>query len=567
MKKMADKLENGDAEKIRQQGKVNIAELLNGDAELEGFEDDGRSTGLLIANDSDYKRAHMLVHQMKRLNTPNLLVTNHDATLYPSIRLPPLPAEEGKRPQNRYLKFDRILADVPCSGDGTARKNVNVWKDWSPANGIGLHPTQTRILVRALQMLKPGGRVVYSTCSMNPVENEAVVASAVERCGGSEKVEIIDCSNELPGLVRSPGLTSWTVMDKQGRIWNKWEDVNEDAQYGDEALKRITRGMFPPSGENGTIDLSRCMRVYPHQQDTGGFFITVLEKKGEIRAKPESQKGGNSKTAGMKSGDSQRATPAPGAVDNSPAFFDLDKANNDISAEPETPVEGAPSPTKRSSDHLDGEPETKRAKMSEEPSAEAGASVIPSEAVATHPKEAEPVVSRPTKQKGKQTFEEPFKYLDPQLEEFDTIFKFYDLSPQFPRDRFMVRNTEGRPTKTIYYTTALARDILTENEGTGMKFVHCGVKMFVKQDVQRPDVCAWRIQKDGLTLLEPWIGKERTIKAYKKQTLRKLLVEMFPKVNDGGWKDLGELGEWARDIDMGCCVLKIEPSDDEDGFS
>ncbi|KAG4216920.1 hypothetical protein PC116_g34599, partial [Phytophthora cactorum] len=115
--------------------------------------DDGRATGLLIANDADYKRSHMLVHQLKRLSSPNLLVTNHDATLYPAIKLPPHPDHPEK---GQYLKFDRILADVPCSGDGTLRKNVNLWKDWQPGNALGLHLTQVRILVRALQMLKVG---------------------------------------------------------------------------------------------------------------------------------------------------------------------------------------------------------------------------------------------------------------------------------------------------------------------------------------------------------------------------------------------------------------------------
>ncbi|EFW20770.1 hypothetical protein D8B26_002911 [Coccidioides posadasii str. Silveira] len=561
MKSMTDKLENKDAQVARQQGRVEIADLLNGEAELDGFEDDGRSTGLLIANDSDYKRAHMLIHQMKRLNSPNLLVTNHDATMYPSIRLPSLPVADGKRSPNRYLKFDRILADVPCSGDGTARKNVNVWKDWNPANGIGLHPTQARILVRALQMLKPGGRVVYSTCSMNPIENEAVIASAIDRCGGPEKVEIVDCSNELQGLRRSPGLTSWTVMDKQGRIWNTWQDVEKGADGGDETLKRIVEGMFPPSEQSEAANLSRCMRVYPHQQDTGGFFITVLEKKGEIRAKPENSKMNALKPVEGETGDSH-STPIPIATENALAFPDT--TENVGNTDPNASAQSALSPAKRNSDHLDEEPETKRAKVSDEACAEA--SRLTTGAVAPASKQSEIALSRPIKQKSGQQFEEPFKYLDSQLKEFDTIFKFYDLSPQFPKDRFMVRNADGRPHKTIYYTTALARDILTENEGTGMKFVHCGVKMFVKQDVQRPDVCPWRIQKDGLTLLEPWIGTGRTVKIYKKTTLRKLLVEMFPKVNDGGWKELGELGEWARDVDMGCCVLKLIPTNEEDGF-
>ncbi|KAG8774961.1 hypothetical protein FRC12_001722 [Ceratobasidium sp. 428] len=86
--------------------------------------------GLLIANDSDYKRSHMLVHQSARLPSPALMVTNLDASSYPRIYTSPT---SGK------LLFDRILCDVPCSGDGTVRKNMGIWKNWTPMNGNGLH--------------------------------------------------------------------------------------------------------------------------------------------------------------------------------------------------------------------------------------------------------------------------------------------------------------------------------------------------------------------------------------------------------------------------------------------
>ena len=72
--------------------------------------------------------------------------------------------------------FDRILCDVPCSGDGTIRKAPDIWRRWTPGNGNGLHPLQLRIALHACQMLKVGGRLVYSTCTFNPVEDEAVVA-------------------------------------------------------------------------------------------------------------------------------------------------------------------------------------------------------------------------------------------------------------------------------------------------------------------------------------------------------------------------------------------------------
>lgn len=170
------------------------------------------------------------------------------------------------------------------------------------------------------------------------------------------------------------------------------------------------------------------------------------------------------------------------------------------------------------------------------------------------------------KARNQQQFEEPFKYISGTHAEVESIESFYKLSPRFPRDRFMVRNALGEPAKTIYYTSALIRDILVENEGKGIKFIHGGVRMFMKQDVQGEGVCRWRIQSEGMPILEGYVGEERVVRLYKKDTLRKLLVEMFPKVTDGGWARLGEIGERVRDVGMGCCVLRIEPSDAEDGF-
>lgn len=561
----------------------------------EGLNDDGRTTGLLIANDSDYKRAHMLIHQMKRLSSPNLIVTNHDATMYPSIKLPPLPSADGKQQKGRYLKFDRILADVPCSGDGTARKNISVWKDWNPANALGLHATQARILVRALQMLKVGGRVVYSTCSLNPIENEAVIASAIERCGGSANVKIIDCSQELPGLKRVPGLKTWKVMDREARIWGSWKEVQDQIEKeGPNGLARLSEGMFPPTGENADLPLERCMRIYPHLQDTGGFFITVIEKTSEIRAKPENVANvvPKASVAALASElDSKKASNG-GPGQKLDALDDLVPPDQEAEAEAAKSASVAeathqppysatldtippPAPSKRDAEDLEDSLPAKRTKL------ENGSDVLVGDRPIHHPAptvETEHVdtpgnntpapataPSQPAKKNVSK--EEPYKYLDPNHEELVPIYNFYELSERFPRDRFMVRNAEGTPSKTVYYTSALARDILTMNEGHGMKFVHCGVKMFVKQDAQRDNVCRWRIQTDGLKIAAPWLGPARSVTLTQRETLRKLLVEMFPKVDDDGWKQLGEIGERVKDIPMGCSILHVEPSGKEDGLT
>lgn len=565
----------------------------------EGLNDDGRTTGLLVSNDSDYKRAHMLIHQMKRLNSPNLIVTNHDATMYPSIRLPPPPGA-GANPPKRYLKFDRILADVPCTGDGTARKNYLLWKDWTPASVLNLHAIQIRILVRALQMLKVGGRVVYSTCSMNPTEDEAVIASAIDRCGGSDHVRIVDCSNELPGLKRASGLKSWKVMDREGRIWNSWEQVEEHRQQmGSSGLAKLSETMFPPVND---LPLERCVRIFPHMQDTGGFFITVLEKQSEIRPKQENPTKSVPKSfvAALSEELDSKKNESGQPLEKLDALDDLVEPNQEAqeTADKTATVAEAshgssyaatfdPSsqtlPTKRDADNLDDEHLTKRTKVEDGTNAAVGDRPVhpppaaqetghfdTSSATSTpappapQPAPAEP--QPPVKRKPGQPSEEPFKYLAPDHEELGPIFDFYETSERFPRDRLMVRNAQAQPLRTIYYTSPLARDILVSNEGQGIKFVHCGVRMFVKQDAQRDHVCRWRIQAEGLRLLEPWLGQARSVTLTHKETLRKLLSEMFPRVNDGGWMELGEIGERVRDIPMGCSILRVEPDEAEGAF-
>ncbi|TAQ91424.1 hypothetical protein B7494_g137 [Chlorociboria aeruginascens] len=521
-------------------------------------------------------------------------VTNHDATMYPSIKLPPTPENPAT---NRYLKFDRILADVPCSGDGTTRKNVNLWQDWTPGNALGLYVTQVRILVRALQMLKVGGRVVYSTCSMNPVENEAIIASAIERCGGLEKVQLLPSDDQLPLLKRRPGLKTWKIMDKSGRVWNDWAEVQsylaDEENERTPTIEKLAEGMFtPPAGTpNSDIPFERCMRVYAHLQDTGGFFIAILEKQREFKAKPESE--------------AKIANPIPPITSiineiesksepkDGEGFLPKIEAA-DLLTQPTDTTNGAevipaayqnlghPPPndsrgTKRSAENAadvvtDAVVGTKKLKTKGEvDTLDSGLKdrsihgQAPPGAVldiSTRPGDM-----RPGRNRNGQQFEEPYKYISHEHPQVQVVEDFYQLSPRFPRDRFLVRNAQGDPAKTIYYTCALIRDILKENEGKGIKFIHAGVKMFMKQDVQAEGVCKWRIQSEGMPILEGYVGEERVVRLYKRETLRRLLVEMFPKVTDGGWKNLGEIGERVNNISMGCCVLRVEPSDAEDGFT
>jgi 16S rRNA (cytosine967-C5)-methyltransferase len=93
--------------------------------------------------------------------------------------------------------FDRVLADVPCSGTGTLARNPEIKWRLTPADLAGLRAKQVAILRAALQQLAPGGRAVYSTCSLEPEENQAVVEEVLQ---GDSKFSLRDCRAELEVL-------------------------------------------------------------------------------------------------------------------------------------------------------------------------------------------------------------------------------------------------------------------------------------------------------------------------------------------------------------------------------
>ncbi len=83
---------------------------------------------------------------------------------------------------------------------------------WNAANSCNLHGVQYRIAKRGLELLEVGGRLVYSTCSLNPLEDEAVVHRLLKDAGGA--VELVDASHLVPGLKFKKGLTKWVVANR-----------------------------------------------------------------------------------------------------------------------------------------------------------------------------------------------------------------------------------------------------------------------------------------------------------------------------------------------------------------
>jgi NOL1/NOP2/sun family putative RNA methylase len=176
--------------------------------------------GLLVANDSNLGRLSALRANAERCGVSNLVVTCGDAR---NFSLSPFGGEP----------FDRALVDVPCSCEGTVRKNPDALEEWSLDHVEGIAGVQRAILGRALEATREGGTVVYSTCTFAPEENEAVLDYALAE---------YDCrlaAYDLE-LAHAPGVTAW-----------------DGASY-DESVRR-------------------AKRVYPHHNDTGGFFCAKLE--------------------------------------------------------------------------------------------------------------------------------------------------------------------------------------------------------------------------------------------------------------------------------------------------
>ena len=125
-----------------------------------------RNRGLLVCNEIHPKRAAVLSGNVERLGIANALVLNeHPARL--SERFPAF--------------FDRVLVDAPCSGEGMFRKHDAAWADWSPETVAMCARRQAEILDSAAVMLRPGGRLVYSTCTFSPEENEETVSAFLRR--------------------------------------------------------------------------------------------------------------------------------------------------------------------------------------------------------------------------------------------------------------------------------------------------------------------------------------------------------------------------------------------------
>lgn len=187
--------------------------------------------GLLVSNEIHPQRARILSENVERLGIRNALVLNESperlAEVFPGW-------------------FDRILVDAPCSGEGMLRKNENAGEEWSAENVAQCARRQDGILDCAAAMLRPGGRLVYSTCTFAPSENEGSVSRLLQR---HPEMTVLDPARCLPGGVLPahwgfvPGRPDWAT------------------------------GAAVP-------ELSRTLRLWPHRLRGEGHYLAALQKDG-----------------------------------------------------------------------------------------------------------------------------------------------------------------------------------------------------------------------------------------------------------------------------------------------
>ncbi len=196
--------------------------------------------GILVANEISASRVRALERNIELFGIRNCIVTNE----------PPHVLAE------RFgAYFNKILVDAPCSGEGMFRKNPEAAETWTPQKVNACARTQREILLSAAGMLRPGGYLVYSTCTFEPEENELAVAYLLRKRPDMELVKI-PCEDRTESFRPAYAL---------GKLCQLGYDIPaEDADYD----------------ETEEPDLTRAVRIWPHIAEGEGHFIALLARKG-----------------------------------------------------------------------------------------------------------------------------------------------------------------------------------------------------------------------------------------------------------------------------------------------
>ncbi|OPA81150.1 rRNA cytosine-C5-methyltransferase [Paenibacillus selenitireducens] len=198
-------------------------------------------TGLLVTNDNHPDRTKALAKNIELYGVRNAVVLN---------AVP----EEIARTFANY--FDKILIDAPCSGEGMFRKDEDMAKQWAKHSVEKCVLMQRDILRTAARLLAPGGRIVYSTCTFSPEENEAMIAEFLEQDSRFHIVPI----GEDHGFAKGQGEWIRTLTDEAGK------------SFEETTIQAV----------NGTG------RLWPHRLEGEGHFLAVLQHDGTLASRDES---------------------------------------------------------------------------------------------------------------------------------------------------------------------------------------------------------------------------------------------------------------------------------------
>ena len=175
--------------------------------------------GTLIANERSRKRLSPLRRNLDRLGVTCAAVSQYDGARFPVLEQP----------------FDGVLVDAPCTCEGTSRKNPSRIEAVDQRFRMSIIQVQKALLRRAIALCKPGGTVLYATCTYAPEENEGVLSALGAELAQIEPVTL------PPGVITRPGIAAW-------------------------------------NGVRYRSDVVHAHRVWPHLNDTGGFFFARLRK-------------------------------------------------------------------------------------------------------------------------------------------------------------------------------------------------------------------------------------------------------------------------------------------------
>lgn len=198
-----------------------------------------KGKGLLICNEIHPARAKILSENIERMGIVNALVTNETPQHLSEIF-------------ENY--FDRILVDAPCSGEGMFRKNEDACSEWSLENVEICAARQDEILDCAASMLRAGGRLVYSTCTFAPAENEGSIYRFLER---------------HPDF----SIAAVPLYEGMGHGKSEW-CIEADGNIA--------------SNEARKASIEKTIRLWPHRLRGEGHYLAVLEKQGRV---PEGYEG------------------------------------------------------------------------------------------------------------------------------------------------------------------------------------------------------------------------------------------------------------------------------------